>query len=79
MLSALRALTLVELTFLLQEMLLLVSPSAGEKTEIRCGLGETLKPRLTPENSSLKAKPAIHTYSKIRREIRRQGCDWVRK
>lgn len=22
--------------------------SAGEKTEIRCGLGETLKPRLTP-------------------------------
>ena len=64
MLSALRALTRVELTFLLQEMLLLVSPSAGEKTEIRCGLAETLKPRLTPENTSLQAKTAIHTTTK---------------
>lgn len=65
MLSALWALTLVELTVLLQEMLLLVSPFAGEKTEIWCGLGETLKPRLTL------AKIAIHTYNKIRREIRK--------
>lgn len=52
MLSALWALTLVKLTVLLQEMLLLVSPFAGEKTEIWCGLGETLKPRLTTGKNS---------------------------